>query len=196
MSRKTTLLAMCLFSGAASLASTGCTSLGPQMGPLAYPIPVSPFWQKTPEDKAWIHERYEKTPVLPPIPPGGPSVAIDPPSDDEVMRAMEEIDPVQGGMPLFHEEQRNNVRIVKEKIADFVDPPRVYPLCGPAQLHHSRWKCTVVYTRVTRPGWPIPQHIVDESEEVVYIDHDHLHMVGNVDDVGSGAPMPAVNGPM
>jgi hypothetical protein len=28
---------------------------------------------------------------------------------------------------------------------------------------------------------------VDESEEVIYIDHDHLHMVGNVEPgVGTG----------
>jgi hypothetical protein len=195
MSRLSMPLVMCLLLGSVVVTGSGCTSLGPQMGVLAYPIPVSPYWQKVPEDKKWVHERYDRLPVLPPIPPGGPTVAIDPPSDDEVIRALEEIDPVQGGMPLFHEEQRNNVRIVKEKIADFIDPPRVYPLVGPAQLHHSRWKCTVYYTRVSRPGWPLPQHHVDESEEVIYIDHDHLHMVGNVGDAASSPPPPA-GGPM
>lgn len=190
MTRKTLPLAVCTLLGLAVVAGSGCTSLGPQPGFLVYPIPVSPLWQKTPEDKKHIHERYDRTPVLPPIPPGGPTIAIDEPSDDEVMRALEENDPVQGGFPLLHEEQRNNVRIVKEKMADFIDPPRVYPLIGPAQVHHVRWKCTVYYTRVTRPGWPIPQHIVDESEEVIYIDHTHLHMVGNVDEAANPSPPP------
>jgi hypothetical protein len=149
-----------------------------------------------PEDAKWNHERYDRAVILPPIPPGGPTVAIDPPSDDEVMRALEEIDPVQGGFPLLHEEQRNNVRIVKEKIADYLDPPRVYPLIGPAQLHHSHWKCTVYYTRVTRPGWPLPQHIIDESQEVIYIDHNHLHMVGNVDDAAAPSPLSPAGPPL
>ena len=69
---------------------------------------------------------------------------------------------------------------------------RVMPLVGPVQVHHVRWKCTVYYTRITRPGWPIPQHHVDESEEVIYIDHTHLHMVGNVDEAASPAPPPGM----
>ena len=83
---------------------------------------------------------------------------------------------------MLHEVQRNNVRIVKCKISDDVDPPRVYPMVGPAQLHHAHYKCTVYYTEVVRVGWPIPYTTVDEdAREVIYIDHDHLHMVGNVD---------------
>ena len=88
---------------------------------------------------------------------------------------------------MLHEVQRNNVRIVKEKIADYIDPPRVYPLIGPAQLHHAHYKCTVYFTEVTRVGYPVPYTTRDEdSVEVLYIDHNHLHMVGNVD-TGAGA---------
>jgi hypothetical protein len=170
--------ALLLVLGGIVAASTGCASYGPHLGPWAYPIPVSPYFMKKQEDKFWNHERYDKMPILGPLVAGAPHVGIDEPSDDEVMRALEEIDRVQGGLPFLYEIQRNNVQIVKEKIADFVDPPRVYPLVGPAQLHHVRWKCTVFYTRVIRPGWPLPQHMVDETEEVIYIDHDHLHMVG------------------
>ena len=80
------------------------------------------------------------------------------------------------------ERNRNNVRIVKYKIADYVDPPRVYPLVGPAQQHHAHYKCTVYYEDVRRIGWPVPHTLRDEeAEEVIYIDHNHLHMVGNVD---------------
>ena len=94
---------------------------------------------------------------------------------------------MQGGLPGLEEIQRNNVRIVKEKIADYIDPPRVYPVVGPAQLHHVHYKCIVYFTEVTRVGWPIPYTTTDEdSQEVIYIDLDHLHMVGNVD-TGAGS---------
>ena len=165
------------------LSTTGCTMVaGPNLGILGIPVPVSPYFQKLPEDKFWEHERYERMPVLGPLTPGAPQTAMDEPSDDEVMRALEKARPVQGGLPFMHEIQRNNVRIVKEPITDYIDPPRVYPLTGPAQLHHSHYKCIVYYSEVTRVGWPIPYTTTDEDcQEVVYIDHDHLHMVGNVD---------------
>lgn len=171
---------------------TGCmNALGPSLGIFSYPIPVSPYWQKLEEDAFWDHERYKRTPILGPIANGHP-VALDPPSEDEVMRALEKARPVQGGTPLLHEVQRNKVRIVVEPIADYVDPPRVYPMVGPAQLHHAQYKCIVYFQEVTRVGWPLPYTTVDEDcQEVVYIDHDHLHMVGNVDPgPGTGYPSP------
>ena len=62
------------------------------------------------------------------------------------------------------------------------DPPRHMPLVGPVQLHHAHYKCTVYFQEVTRVGWPVPHTLVDEDcQEVLYIDHDHLHMVGDVD---------------
>ena len=117
-----------------------------------------------------------------PITAGGPVEAIDPPSDDEVMRALEKARPIQGGSAAACTKiQRNNVRIVKEKIADYIDPPRFYPLIGPAQLHHAHYKCTVYYTEITRVGWPVPYTKVDEdAQEVVYVDHEHFHVVGDV----------------
>jgi len=167
------------------ISNTGCfwiATEGPNLGFLAFPIPVSPYFQKEKEDKHWEQERYDRVPILGPITSGATVVALDPPSDDEIMRAMERAHPQEGGIPMLHEVQRNDVRIVKEKIADYVDPPRVYPLIGPAQQHHAHYKCTVYYTEVTRIGWPVPHTLVDEeSVEVVYIDHNHLHMVGNVD---------------
>ena len=164
------------------LGGVGCTTQGPHLGLVAYPIPISPYLQKQKEDDFWIKERYDRVPVLGPLTSGGPAEALDPPSDDEVMRAFERANPLQGGLPFLHEIQRNNVRIVKDKIADYVDPARHYPLIGPAQLHHCHYKCTIYYTEVTRVGWPIPHTLVDEdSQEVIYVDHNHFHMVGNVD---------------
>lgn len=184
MSHRMLLAALCTVMAMTSLTSTGCVglALGNNLGLWGIPIPVSPYYQKKKEDEFWNHERYERAPILPPIVPGGPTVALDPPSDDEVIRAWEKANPIQGGLPFLHERQRNNVRILKEKIADYIDPPRVVPLLGPVQLHHAHYKCTIYYSEITRVGWPIPHTTVDEdAQEVIYIDHNHFHMVGNVD---------------
>jgi hypothetical protein len=166
------------------LTNTGCfwlATYGPTLGPLAIPIPVSPYFQDRQEVKFWIHERYGKTPILGPIAPGEPCVAIDTPSDDEVMQDLEKVRPTRGGIPLLWERSRKDVRIVKDKIADYLDPPRVYPLIGPAQQHHAHYKCTVYFVETTRVGWPVPYTTVTEdAQEVVYIDHNHFHMVGQV----------------
>ena len=159
----------------------GCANLGPNIGPL-WPIPVSPFFQKRQEDKFWEHERYGRVPIMGPITSGGLPSRLDEPSDDEVMRALERVDHVQGGIPLLWERQRNDVRITKCLISEYVDPPRFYPLVGPAQQHHAHYKCTVYFSERTYVGWPLPHMLEDEdSREVIYIDHNHLHMVGNVD---------------
>ncbi len=165
------------------LSSVGCAGVaGPNLTVAGVPIPVTPFMQAKREDEYWQKERYQRVPVLGPLTSGGPVQALDPPSDDEIMIALERAHPVKGGFPLLHEVQRNNVRIVKEKIADYIDPPRFYPLMGPAQQHHAHYKCTVYYTEITRVGWPIPHTLRDEdAREVIYVDHNHFHMVGNVE---------------
>lgn len=150
-------------------------------------IPVTPFKHKSYEDKFHVHERYARVPILGPLTAGGPVTALDPPTDDEVWWALERARPVQGGLPFLHERQRNNVRIVKEKIADYVDPPRVIPMIGPAQLHHAHYKCTIYMSERTVVGWPYNHTLEDQDVvEVVYIDHNHFHMVGNVDTQPSG----------
>ena len=189
MSRTITLAALCVTGLLCLFSATGCTisPVGPNIGLLAIPVPVSPFFQKDQEDEFWEQERYRRVPILGPIPAGGPATALDPPSEDEIMRALEDARPVEGGLPFLHEIQRTNVQIVTEPLADYIDPPRVYPMIGPAQLHHAQYKCIVNFTETTRVGWPVPYTTVDEdTQEVLYIDHDHLHMVGNVDP-GPGA---------
>ena len=166
-----------------AISTTGCfQSIGPSLGIFSVPIPVTPYWQKLQEDRHHIHERYARVPILGPIMEGGPVKALDPPSDDEVWRALERANQTQGGFPFVNETQRSNVTFIKEKIADYIDPPRVIPLIGPAQLHHAHYKCTIYYTEKRIVGWPIPHTLLDEdSVEVVYIDHNHFHMVGDVD---------------
>ncbi len=168
--------------------SSGCvTAQGPYLGILGIPIPVTPYQADQLEDKAWEHERYGRAAILGPLTEDTPDVGMDAPSDDQVFRKFEDIKELEGGIPLLWEMQINDVRIVKEKIADYVDPPRVYPLIGPAQLHHVHWKCTVYYSEKVRVGWPIPYTARDDDgQEVIYIDKNHFHMVGNVD-TGAGA---------
>ena len=168
----------------AAVSMTGCFGAagGTSLGICPFPIPVSAYQQHRQEEKFWEHERYERVPIIGPITSGGPPVALDPPSEDEVMMALEKARPIQGGIPLLFERQRNDVRIIKEKIADYVDPVRVMPLVGPVQLHHAHYKCTVYFSERTIVGYPVPHTLEDqEAVEVIYVDHNHLHMVGNVD---------------
>jgi hypothetical protein len=184
MSHKLLTASLCTLFALTTLAQTGCIGLsaGPSLGIFGIPIPVTPYLQDKQEDKFWIQERYATVPIMGPLTSGGPAVALDAPSDDEVMRALERARPLEGGLPLLHEVQRNNVRIVKQKISDYVDPPRFVPTIGPAQLHHAHYKCTIYFTEVTHVGWPVPYTTTDEEAvEVVYIDHNHFHMVGNPD---------------
>jgi hypothetical protein len=183
MLTKKLTVTLALLVATTAVLSTGCfQTIGPSLGIFSVPIPISPYWQKNAEDKFYIHERYARVPILGPLVAGGPVKALDPPSDDEVWWALERANSVQGGFPFLYETQRNNVTMVKEKIADYVDPPRVVPLIGPAQLHHAHYKCTIYYTQRTIVGWPVPHTLTDEDAvEVIYIDHNHFHMVGNVD---------------
>lgn len=174
---------------AGCVASTGCIGMsGLTLGIFSIPIPVSPYYQDQEELEFWNHERYERVPIMGPLTAGGPAVALDPPSDDEVMQALERARPVRGGIPLMHEKQRNNVRIVKEKIVDYVDPPRFIPTIGFSQLHHAHYKCTVYFSERIINGWPVPYTLNDqEAVEVIYIDHNHFHMCGNPD-TGPSSP--------
>ena len=172
--------------GAFAVLNSGCfTNTGPTLGVFSIPLPVSPYWQKNYEDEFHVHERYGRVPILGPLTAGGPTTDMDPPSDDEVWWALERARPVQGGVPFMHETQRNNVTMVKERIADYIDPPRVIPLIGPVQLHHVHYKCTIYFTERKIVGWPFPHTLIDEdAAEVVYIDHNHFHMAGSNLDFG------------
>jgi beta-lactamase regulating signal transducer with metallopeptidase domain len=106
-----------------------------------------------------------------PVTSEGPVPELDPPSDDEVLRAaaLATYWHVLSGQ--FRKKQskafgeRKNLRIVKEKIAEYLDPPKYYPGIGEAQLHHVHYKCTLYsHEPDERPEW-----------EVVYVDHNHFH---------------------
>jgi hypothetical protein len=96
-----------------------------------------------------------KSPILPPISEVQP-YCIESPDEATVLRAF-------GRKDLFE------VAVRCEKVVDVVDPPRFYPLIGPAQLHHLHWKCEISFTE--RAGIS-PQR----RTEVMLIDRDHLHI--------------------
>ena len=180
---------LALLAAAMTAPLAGClASQGPQFGILGMPIPVSPYLQTKMEDEHYDRERYNRVPILGPLTAGGPRAAMDVPTDDEVMRAFFRAHPLKSGVPFLYDVGRNDVRIVKEKLGDYIDPPRFIPLVGPAQLHHAHYKCSIYYSEIVRVGWPVPHSLVDdESMEVIYIDHNHFHLVGNPD-AGDNSP--------
>jgi len=109
-SNKFTTLTLASVVAISSLSTSGCfwglTTLGPSLAPFSIPTPISPYLQKKKEDEFWQQERYNRVPILGPITSGADIVALDAPSDDEVMRALERAQPVQGGMPLLNEHNR------------------------------------------------------------------------------------------
>ena len=163
MIRKLAVIPIGILAGIMLASATGCGTivLGPDLG--IPPIPDSPC---RPTSRNGKRMRHGTTSVmtarrfLGPIQAGAPVVALDTPSDDEVMRALEKARPVQGGFPIQHEVQRNRVRIIVEPIADYIDPPRVYPLVGPAQLHHAQYKCIglLLGDREDRLADPVHDH--------------------------------------
>jgi hypothetical protein len=130
-------------------------------------------WDATPEVVADTVHRYELSLGISrggplPVLADRPCTAFNEPSDQDVIRAMEVEHPQRAS---------SAVRIVKEKILDYVDPPREYPLIGQAQMHHARYKCTIHFAAAARVGQASPpQRSGQESAEViVHIDRDHMH---------------------
>lgn len=175
-------LALLVGIGTVTLTNCGCVTIAQFIGVEwiiagtfgATPvIPVSPYYSQLIEDTYIDEERYAKVPILDPVEgENAPLYCMDPPSQDEVMRALP--DETSGGWAFLAETTRNNVRIVVEPIVDRLDECRFYPMVGPARLHHCHYKCTVYYDKTMRSDWPVPFKHMDETQQVVYIDHDHL----------------------
>ncbi len=93
--------------------------------------------------------------------------------------------PVSRDRSRSYEVQRDNVRIVVEKIGEKIDPVKVYPLAGACQLVHRHYKCTVSFDEHTWTDEPVPLNRVDHKVEVVYISKDFLRQAA------AAAPAPA-----
>ena len=158
---------------AAVAAAAGLGGCAPYSMGLATPIPVPPWVTERMQEKK-CHKNDFRTPILPPIQEGFPApICEDPPDEARVLRA---IPKVTRGVPYFYEEHRDNIQTVSELIVDKIDPPRFFPLVGPAQLHHCHWKCTIYYTETIESGYPFPFQCKRPRTEVIYIDKDHLHL--------------------
>lgn len=72
---------------------------------------------------------------------------LPPPSDDEVLNALDAV-----------VEDRANVQIIKELVDRHTDDVKVYPLIGPAAVHHAIYRCRV---------------FDKSSTYVVYVDQKH-----------------------
>ena len=138
----------------------------------ATPIPMQP-WVADRIEERLVNRNDSRTPILPPIPPGHKSFCEDPPDRAEILRAMPR---VARGVPYIYEEFRDDIEFTVEKLVDKVDPPRFFPLIGPAQLHHCHWKCTVYFTETLDSMYPFPFRAKRRRAEVIYIDKDHLHL--------------------
>jgi hypothetical protein len=156
---------------AALLGQGGCAH--PLSMGIFTPIPVPPWVTERMEEKyCWKNDF--RTPIMPPVREGfPPPLCQDPPDDAMVLRA---IPHVRRGVPFFTEEFRNDIRIESERLVDKIDPPRFFPLIGPAQLHHCHWKCTVFYMETIQSDYPFPYRCRRPRIQVVYIDKDHLHL--------------------
>lgn len=175
--KKLRALLLLMMATMALVGGGGCYPLGvgtvaPFSMGLFTPIPMPPWVTERMEEK-YCHKNDFRTPIMPPILEGtDPPLCEDPPDDARVLRAMPR---VARGVWYFYEEFRDDIQIVKELIVDKVDPPRFYPLVGPAQLHHCHWKCTVYYNETIESSYPFPFRCVRPRVQVVYIDLDHLH---------------------
>jgi hypothetical protein len=170
--RKVRTWVLLIVAAIAPMGLTGCVPLS--MG-IFTPIPMPPWVTDRMEEK-YCHKNDTRTPIMPPIREGFPApLCEDPPDDAMVIRAMPH---VTRGVPYFYEEHRDEVDIHKELMVDKIDPPRFFPLVGPAQLHHCHWRCTIYYTETVESGYPFPYRCKQPRTEVIYIDKDHLHLAG------------------
>lgn len=150
--------------------SVGCYPFGLGLGT---PVPVQPWMTERLEEK-YNHKNDGRAPIMPPIRDGyPPPICEDPPSDLEVLRAMPR---VARGVPYVYEQFRDDVIIQKNRVVDRIDPPRSFPLVGPAQLHHCHWECVINYVETIQSDYPFACYTKRNRVQVVYIDKDHLHV--------------------
>jgi hypothetical protein len=163
-------LRTCLLLAGAVLALTGSGCSPFSMG-IFTPIPVQPWMVEMVESRFNNFSDYN-TVVLGPIPPGYRPLCEDIPDRAAILRAMP---PTVRGIPYVYEEFREDYDFTVERLVDTIDPPRFFPLIGPAQLHHCHFKCTVYFTETTQSDWPVAFQTHRRRVEVVYMDRDHLH---------------------
>ncbi len=129
-----------------------------------------PYLSRLFRNVGWSRDSVE---ILAPIKPGERANCDDPPDNREIMRVLGNLD--RGVAPIY-EISRDDFEFTVEKLVDRIDPPRFFPMIGPAQLHHCHWKCTVYFTETVEISYPYPFKTKNRRSEVVYIDKDHVHL--------------------
>ncbi len=87
------------------------------------PFPVQP-WSRSGWSRNFNHKNEGRTPIMPPVRDGfPPPICEDAPSDAEVLRAMPR---VPRGVPYIYETFRDDIVIVKNRVVDKIDPPRLF----------------------------------------------------------------------
>jgi hypothetical protein len=153
-----------------SLGATGCIS--PLSMGIFTPIPV-PVWVTEYMEERACYATDHKAVIMPPIPAGYRPYCEDPPDKATILRAWPK---VVRGIAYVYEEFRDDIDIAVEKIVDTIDPPRFFPLVGPAQLHHCHYKVTIYYTETIQSSYPFPFKCMKRRQQVIYMDRDHLHL--------------------
>jgi hypothetical protein len=137
--------------------------------PDASPSPSAPERKKEQSRK----DNFRTPPDLPPIDRAFSNL-LNPqrPDDATVLRALRQ---KKRGKPFLCEESRSDIKIVSELLVNKIEPPRFFPLVGPAHRQRSHWKCTVSYTQTIESSYPFPYRTSRPRCEVVYLDKDHLY---------------------
>ena len=87
---------------------------------------------------------------------------FNPPTDHEILRQLTKLAGHQIG----------EISIVKNRIVDKIECPKVYPVVGLAKLHRQQWECTVYYTETAPDADANP--VKKNRVEVVYLDKNNL----------------------
>ncbi len=116
-----------------------------------------------------------------PMTAGGPAPLLDAPAPEEVYRTLV-ISRLSNDLVQPTWDQWQHASMVLERMAEYTDPVRVYPLIGPARLHHAYYKCTITYNSAIDHSWRVPGRGLElPDRQVYYVDYRHLHQVGEAE---------------
>jgi hypothetical protein len=135
-------------------------------------VPAGPTVPDGSQTKFYLPQE-NATPVLPPIPQGQRPVCDNAPDHAAILRTMSR---AERGVPGVYDVCREDFEFITEKLVDKIDPPRFFPLIGPAQLQHCHWKCTIYYNETLEFASPVGFSFTRPQVEVVYMDRDRLYL--------------------
>ena len=86
------------------------------------------------------------------------------PGDEEVLAPYRRAHPASGGEFVVWRREFKDVRIEKDKIADYIDPTRIYPLIGPAQTSSCAFQVRALVHRGDSLRMAVSSHEFDENQ--------------------------------